>query len=134
MKWGKKREEDAEVRIADEVEKIVAANESWFEKTKRLEDELAAIEAPADTFRISKDPETGTFTVSKWRKEIGGSVVPDGLGCPAMDLRYTTSYYAPLKSGLASLKIAEAWLKQYLDPSTDRTSYDASGNRIEAPA
>lgn len=112
---------------------IVDQNRKVKEATERLEAELAAIEPPRDLYRITKKPEDGTFTVSQWQKGIDGLVQFSGFGGRAYDFRSIRTDWVALTSGLASLEAAEAWLKQYLDPTTNRISYDAEGNRLTPP-
>lgn len=86
--------------------------------------EFAAIIDPPDIFHIEKDFTQGTFYVTMWSKQRFDD---DGYV-----IRW--SGYDRVSPDLPTHKAAEAWLRAYLDPSTNRTAYDAQGRRIETPA
>jgi hypothetical protein len=112
------------------VEESRRVGDKLAEREAELKAQLESIEAPPDLFRIVKDHTKGTFTVEKWSKQISGMVQYLPFGGP-IDLRSVSSGHDPLCSGLPTHKAAEAWLAAYLDPTTNRTCYDAEGRRIE---
>lgn len=117
-----------------------ASLRAYHARTNVLQAELEALQPPADLYRVSKDHTNGTYSVLGWAKEISegfrtaGWTTPRGVPTPMRDDRRVLAYHHTLITGLPTHKAAEAWLRAYIDPTTNQTHYDAEGKRITETA
>lgn len=110
--------------------------ESWEERyakrTAEVAAELAALQAPVDIYRIQKDFQTGRFSVLKWSKYIYQGIRNSWANAsPYSDYRAVVSGHESICANLPSHSAARGWLRAYIDPTTNRTGYDADGKPVE---
>ena len=134
MSWWKEKPNPALAVDTYEATSTATATDKYAARTAELEAELAAIPIPLELYRILKDFKTGSFNVKVWRKLIYNQVTyvswRDELSGEIPYNRSVISGWTDLCVGLPSHRAALGWLRAYLDPTTNRTSYDKDGRLL----
>lgn len=122
MKWPFRKKADPDPQID-------AGLENYLQQPS-LEEQLAAIDVPAELYRIGEDFTNGLWWVEGWSKRIGYEPSA-GYNSLAQYMPRVISGYTRLAHMLPSRERAELWLSAHVAPEKHRTGYDAEGNRLE---